>query len=171
MLVSRPYITFPGAGPPGFQAAECRSSALPVGRVRSLFGTVSHASHQQALAGLSPLNFSRPKDFPSVPEVVIPRSICLAAAELPALAHVERTSASHDAWPGPRGWIRQHVLVSLARLMITTAGDRDTRVDARARQARRGRLALPHRLHHPRPRGVAPRGLSRSSRLRSAGSP
>ncbi len=59
--------------------------------MRSLFGTVSHASHQQALAGLSPLNFSRPKGFPSVPEVVIPRSVCLTAAELPALAHVERT--------------------------------------------------------------------------------
>ena len=70
--VSRLRITLPGAGPPGFQAAECRSSALPIGRVRSLFGTVSHASHQQALAGLSPLNFSRPRGFPSVPELVMP---------------------------------------------------------------------------------------------------
>lgn len=89
--VSRPRITLPGADPPRFQAAECRSSALPVERVRSLFGTVSLASHQQALAGLSPLNFSRPKGFPSVPEVVVPRSVCLTTAELPALAHVERT--------------------------------------------------------------------------------
>lgn len=170
-VVSRPRITFPGAGPPGFQAAECRSSALPTERVRSLFGTVSLASHQQALTGLSPLNFSRPEVFPPVPEIVVSRSVCLTTAELPALAHVERTSASHDAWPGPRGWIWQHVLVSLAPLMITTTGDRDTRVDTRARQARRGRFALPHRLRHPRPHGVAPRGLSRSSRLRCAGSP
>ena len=89
-FASRLCITFLRITP-RFQAAECRSSALPTGRVLSLFGTVSHTSYQQALAGLSPLNFSQPKGFPSVSEGVMPRSVCLATAELPALACVERT--------------------------------------------------------------------------------
>lgn len=36
------------------------------------------------------------------------RSVRLAAAELPALAHVERTPRRNDVWPGPRGRIGQH---------------------------------------------------------------
>ena len=116
-------ITFPRASPLGFQAAECRSSALPLGRVRSLFGTVSHASHQQALAGLSPLNFSRPKVFPSVPGLVITRSVYLAAAELPALAHVERTAASCDV-VAQTPWVDLATRLRLACTVVVRHGGR-----------------------------------------------
>jgi hypothetical protein len=138
-VVSRLRITLPGAGPPGFQAAECRSSALPIGRVRSLFGTVSHASHQQALAGLSPLNFSRPRGFPPVPGLVITRSVRLAAAELPALARVERTRRRRRLARTPQvDWAARPV--ALARPWSTTTGEPVARVHARAGQARRGRV-------------------------------
>lgn len=91
---SRRRDTLPGARLRDFRRQNAEAPPYRCGRVRSLFGTVSHTSHQQALAGRSPLNFSRPKDFPPVPEVVEPRSVCLAAAELPALAYVERTSSA-----------------------------------------------------------------------------
>ena len=137
--VSRPRITFPAAGAPGFQAAECRSSALPLGLVRSLFGTVSHASHQQALAGLSPLNFSRPKGFPSVPGLVMARSVCLAATELPALAHVERTAASSDVL-ARTPWVDLAARLRLACTVFVRHGGRTGHTShARAGQARRVR--------------------------------
>jgi hypothetical protein len=133
-------ITFPRASPLGFQAAECRSSALPLGRVRSLFGTVSHASHQQALAGLSPLNFSRPKVFPSVPGLVMARSVCLATAELPALAHVERTAASCDV-VARTPWVDLATRLRLACTIVVRHGGRTGHTShARAGQARRVRL-------------------------------
>ena len=51
------------------------------------------------------MNFSRPKDFPSVPEDVTPRLVYLAVAKLPALACVERTHVPRNFEPEPRRWI------------------------------------------------------------------
>lgn len=71
-VASRPATLTPRPKPAGFQAAECRSSALLTGWVRSRFGTVSLVSHQQALAGLSWLNFSPPADLPLVAGMLVP---------------------------------------------------------------------------------------------------
>ena len=55
---------------------------------RSRFGTVSDGTNQQALASLSWLSYSRPSDFPTVPEPVTARSHASPRCELPTLARL-----------------------------------------------------------------------------------
>lgn len=55
---------------------------------RSRFGTVSDGTNQQALASLSWLSYSRPSDFPAVPEPVRARSHASPRCELPTLARL-----------------------------------------------------------------------------------
>lgn len=55
---------------------------------RSRFGTVSDGTNQQALASLSWLSYSRPSDFPTVPEPVRARSHASPRCELPTLARL-----------------------------------------------------------------------------------
>lgn len=55
---------------------------------RSRFGTVSDGTNQQALASLSWLSYSRPSDFPTVPERIKARSHASPRCELPTLARL-----------------------------------------------------------------------------------
>ena len=107
-VASRPATLTPRPKPAGFQAAECRSSALLTGWVRSQFGTVSLVSDQQALAGLSWLNFSPPVDLPLVAGIVGPEWSSSPKPCSPRwLALHEPDAASRPHWLEPRGWIQQ----------------------------------------------------------------
>lgn len=56
--------------------------------IRSRFGTVSDGTNQQALESLSWLSYSRPSDFPTVPEPVRARSHASPRCVLPTLARL-----------------------------------------------------------------------------------
>ena len=71
-----------------FQRPERRSSRLPFNVNVSRFGTVSDGTNQQALASLSWLSYSRPSDFPTVPEPITARSHASPRCELPTLARL-----------------------------------------------------------------------------------
>ena len=110
-------VQFPAAssvtnGHCGFQRPERRSSRLPFDMNRSRFGTVSDGTNQQALASLSWLSYSRPSDFPTVPEPVTARSRASPRCELPTLARLNEPDGTLTRfarcfvalWPEPPGW-------------------------------------------------------------------
>ena len=78
--------------PPLF-AAPGATAWLP----NSVFGSVSQDTHRQALAGLSWLSFSRPRDFPAVPEPGPGPAPAVTSRRLPTPAHVPRTSLCRQA--------------------------------------------------------------------------
>ena len=73
-----------------FRRTERRSFLLPVGYGFSRFGTVSHETYWQALAGLSWLSSSPSRDLRAIAETVGPGSAC-HQAKAPHASQVERT--------------------------------------------------------------------------------
>jgi hypothetical protein len=63
----------------------------------SVFGIVSQDTHRQALAGLSWLSFSRPRDLPAVPEPGPGPAATVTNRRLPTPAHVQRTCLLRQA--------------------------------------------------------------------------
>jgi hypothetical protein len=74
-----------------FRRTERRSFLLPVGYGFSRFGTVSHETYWQALAGLSWLSSSPSRDLRAIAETVGPGSAC-HQAKAPHASQVERTN-------------------------------------------------------------------------------
>lgn len=85
-----------------------------------------HASYQQALAGLSPLNFSRPKDFPSVPEVVTPGRSVSRHPSSRRWRTLNEPSRLATEGPDPVRGFGSHDSAYLLRLTIATADDLKT---------------------------------------------
>lgn len=63
----------------------------------SVLGSVSQDTHRQALAGLSWLSFSRPRDLPAVPEPGRGPASPVASRRLPTPAHVQRACLHRQA--------------------------------------------------------------------------
>jgi hypothetical protein len=63
----------------------------------SVFGVVSQDTHRQALAGLSWLSFSQPRDLPAVPEPGQGPAPAVTSRRLPTPAHVQRTCPCRQA--------------------------------------------------------------------------
>ena len=79
---------------PGFQAVECRSSALPIRT--GAFAVRHRLPHFSPASPCGPFTVElfTAEGLPFGPRGCHPRSVYLAAAELPALARVERTSSA-----------------------------------------------------------------------------
>lgn len=88
------------------------------GLPNSVFGSVSQDTHRQALTGLSWLSFSRPLDFPTVPEPGQGPAPAVTSRRLPTPANVERTCHQRQA-RAPRADLQP--LMAVHRLRNKTA--------------------------------------------------